>query len=216
MSEARQSSSGDCFFFEFTAKAAKLRRSGPSSVSLLLLYLPHLSPLPCIMSAYKGLHDTLSDEQLAFLLQQEEYEAFQQASFAIASPTASSSASTIPKHEHTHGKADVIVLDDSCSEEEQKVVAKVQKKAREEDEIGILDVHELFVKYNDLYFHGLLAAVTVEWSAKMTLCAGLCSWRRNGDCRIKLSSKLLQFRSNKELKETLLVRTHFYRSCFFR
>jgi hypothetical protein len=39
-------------------------------------------------------------------------------------------------------------------------------------------------------------------------CAGLCEYHggRSGYCCIKLSEKLLQFRSRKELIETLLVR----------
>lgn len=159
------------------------------------------SRLPLMATSF-GSPYTLSDEQLALLLQQEEFDAFQ--NHALITPRFAETPA--PKQDGaTPKKQDVIVLDDSTSEEETKAVVKATAKLREEDEIGVLDVHELFVKYNELYFNGLLGAVTVEWSAKMTLCAGLCSWRQNGDCRIKLSSKLLQFRSNKELKETLLV-----------
>jgi hypothetical protein len=36
------------------------------------------------------------------------------------------------------------------------------------------DVHALFVHYNSLYFEEALGPVSVQWSSKMTLCAGLC------------------------------------------
>lgn len=161
--------------------------------------------LPLMATSF-GLLNTLSDEQLALMLQQEEFDAFQNHALLVPQFTVPATPKLLDSSSSTSKRQDVIVLDDSASDEEPKAVVKAKPKAHEEDEIGVLDVHELFVKYNKLYFHGLLGAVTVEWSAKMTLCAGLCSWRPNGDCRIKLSSKLLQFRSNKELKETLLVR----------
>lgn len=68
-----------------------------------------------------------------------------------------------------------------------------------------VDVHALFVHYNDLYFNGSIGACTVEWSSsKMTLCAGVCSFSTSSGCRIKLSAPLLQLRPKKDLKETLL------------
>jgi hypothetical protein len=148
----------------------------------------------------------LTDEELAFILQQEEY-GLLDVKHVVLPPS--------PKN-HTPIPLEIIDLD---SEDDLVVVdsftpTAVEKQMRQEDlqqheandhALGVLDVHELFVKYNDLYFEGRLAAVSVEWSPRMTLCAGLCTWNAQGDCRIKLSSKLLQFRSNKEIKETLLV-----------
>eukprot|EP01126_Amoeba_proteus_P056348 TRINITY_DN706_c0_g3_i1.p1 TRINITY_DN706_c0_g3~~TRINITY_DN706_c0_g3_i1.p1 ORF type:complete len:244 (+),score=33.09 TRINITY_DN706_c0_g3_i1:165-896(+) len=66
------------------------------------------------------------------------------------------------------------------------------------------DVLALFVEYDKLYFNQSLGSVVVKWSNKMTLCAGLCEYRGGGCCTIKLSEKLLRFRSRKEVVETLL------------
>ena len=60
-------------------------------------------------------------------------------------------------------------------------------------------------QYDQEYFGGTLTAVEVKWSSRMTLCAGLCEYHRGGYCVIKLSEKLLQFRSRQEMVETLLV-----------
>ena len=65
----------------------------------------------------------------------------------------------------------------------------------------------MFQYYDRLYFDGSLAAnaVVVEWSRRMTLCAGQCSYRGRGSvCRVALSEPLLKFRSATEVKETLL------------
>lgn len=67
------------------------------------------------------------------------------------------------------------------------------------------DIHKLFLIFDELYFYGKLKSVEVKWSNRMTLCAGLCSYQAGGYCVIKLSSKLLQYRTNKEITETLLV-----------
>jgi hypothetical protein len=75
------------------------------------------------------------------------------------------------------------------------------------DEDVAPDAHELFLYYDRLYFGSTLAAraVVVEWSRRMTLCAGQCSYRGRGSvCRVALSEPLLKFRSATEVKETLL------------
>ena len=37
------------------------------------------------------------------------------------------------------------------------------------------NIHELFVLYNDVFFEGVLEGkVLLEWSKRMTLCAGIC------------------------------------------
>ena len=74
------------------------------------------------------------------------------------------------------------------------------------------NIHDLFAYYNIAFFHGRLESnCLLEWSTKMTLCAGIC-YCSNMDkttgqglfCTIRLSKRLLQFRSIDELLETLL------------
>jgi len=67
------------------------------------------------------------------------------------------------------------------------------------------DVHSLFVSYNHQFFWGALDACTVDWSKRMTLCAGLCRFEgKSGLCSIKLSEPLLKLRPRSDLIETLL------------
>ena len=86
------------------------------------------------------------------------------------------------------------------------------------------DIHDLFVHYDQLYFQGRLCAnaVSVNWSHRMTVCAGLCkstitsenkSVNFVGDAAIfphvpsitvSLSVPLLQYRPSGDLKDTLL------------
>ena len=66
------------------------------------------------------------------------------------------------------------------------------------------DIHELFNNYNDCLFNGKLSSVYVEWSKRMTLCAGVCSYHAKGGCNIKLSGPLLKFRPVSDLENTLL------------
>ncbi|KAJ9441608.1 SprT-like domain-containing protein Spartan [Diplonema papillatum] len=67
------------------------------------------------------------------------------------------------------------------------------------------DVHALFVRYNDELFDGKLGSVYVEWSKRMTLCAGTCSYERRGkSCCIRLSGPLLKLRPRSDTINTLL------------
>ncbi|CAD8170938.1 unnamed protein product [Paramecium octaurelia] len=66
------------------------------------------------------------------------------------------------------------------------------------------DVFELFQFYNQYFFEGILVTCTVKWSTRMTLCAGTCKYEGQKSCTITLSEPLLKFRSNDELKSTLL------------
>ncbi|GJQ15005.1 hypothetical protein GpartN1_g6796.t1 [Galdieria partita] len=71
--------------------------------------------------------------------------------------------------------------------------------------VPFLDIHELFMAFNQLYFEQELDRVTVEWSKRMTLCAGLCECCVfNNSCRIKLSQPLLSLRPITDLVDTLL------------
>jgi hypothetical protein len=78
------------------------------------------------------------------------------------------------------------------------------------------DIQELFECLNALYFKaGLAGCVQIEWSNRMTSCAGLCSAKRirwqdsNGysaacHCTIRLSAPLLKYRPMEDLLDTLL------------
>lgn len=69
------------------------------------------------------------------------------------------------------------------------------------------DIHTLFRCYDGQYFEGLLGACRLEWSGRMTRCAGLCySSRGPGGrhCTIRLSRPLLQFRPFADTINTLL------------
>jgi predicted SprT family Zn-dependent metalloprotease len=65
------------------------------------------------------------------------------------------------------------------------------------------DVYEYFALYNTLFFGDKLGAVSLEWSKRMTLCAGIFSVR-NFQAIIRLSEPILKFRNTDEIKETLL------------
>ena len=69
-------------------------------------------------------------------------------------------------------------------------------------------VDVLFVHYNIKYFSGILAEhCKVEWSNRMTLCAGICYFectKAQKGCIIRLSRPLLQLRPFKDTINTLL------------
>jgi hypothetical protein len=100
--------------------------------------------------------------------------------------------------------------------EEQGATNKVAMEEHAQREAGddsidvCPDVHEMFTYYDETYFDGRLTqnAVVVEWSSRMTTCAGTCSFRRSrgmmGMCRIALSEPLLRYRGATDVKETLL------------
>lgn len=64
------------------------------------------------------------------------------------------------------------------------------------------DIHALFIEYNKKYFWNTLGSCIVEWSKRMTICAGIFYLRGGGT--IRLSEQLLQYRPRKDLVETLL------------
>lgn len=66
------------------------------------------------------------------------------------------------------------------------------------------DVHSLFAYYNRKHFGSKLTNVYVEFSKRMTLCAGTCTFRGVGGCRIALSEPLLKLRPASDLRSTLL------------
>lgn len=79
-------------------------------------------------------------------------------------------------------------------------------KLKPNPEVLNAPIHELFVEYSTAYFEGIVhnSACMVEWSKRMTLCAGITYEHKNGQCTIRLSLPLLQYLPLKELKETLL------------
>eukprot|EP00178_Gracilaria_changii_P010304 TRINITY_DN299_c0_g1_i15.p1 TRINITY_DN299_c0_g1~~TRINITY_DN299_c0_g1_i15.p1 ORF type:complete len:664 (+),score=60.97 TRINITY_DN299_c0_g1_i15:2691-4682(+) len=65
------------------------------------------------------------------------------------------------------------------------------------------DVHALFQEYNRRHFGNKITHTYVEYSRRMTSCAGTCTFMRTG-CRIALSEPLLKLRPVSDLKSTLL------------
>jgi len=94
-------------------------------------------------------------------------------------------------------------LADSLSTEFVEQQLEAQQKRGE----GLLwehvDIHQLFLHFNTQYFN-TLDSVSVQWSSRMTQCAGVCEEEKGGFCVIKLSEPLLKFRPQSDLIETLL------------
>ena len=69
-----------------------------------------------------------------------------------------------------------------------------------------VDIHELFMYYNALYFKSTLESrVMVEWSSsRMTSCGGICQALPGGGIVIRLSKPLLCLRPSADLKNVLL------------
>lgn len=70
-------------------------------------------------------------------------------------------------------------------------------------------VHDLFQEFNQRHFDCKLDGTVVEWSNRMTLCAGICYLKREAHsakpfCIIRLSARLLQFRPFEDTISTLL------------
>lgn len=67
------------------------------------------------------------------------------------------------------------------------------------------NIYQLFNQFNISNFWGKLQGVEVRWSPRMTLCAGLCCYKRCSKyCSIRLSKPLLTLRPYKDLIQTLL------------
>ncbi|KAI6656712.1 hypothetical protein LOD99_16016 [Oopsacas minuta] len=66
-------------------------------------------------------------------------------------------------------------------------------------------IHQLFTEFNQLFFYNKLGSVSVEWSYRMTSCAGITYYSpRSHFCYIRLSKPILSLRPRKDLVETLL------------
>ncbi|TKA33773.1 hypothetical protein B0A50_00609 [Salinomyces thailandicus] len=108
---------------------------------------------------------------------------------------------------------------DPLSEQQEEAKAEINLILSSED--PFIDIHELFQLYNVLYFRSLLLPrVEVSWSARLTLCAGICELVRdpgNGNkytrIRLKLSEPLLKFRPRSDVINTLLheaIHSYFF------
>lgn len=64
------------------------------------------------------------------------------------------------------------------------------------------DIRAMFQEFDKLYFWNRLGSCIVEWSKRMTICAGIFYLREGGI--IRLSEPLLKFRPRKDLVQTLL------------
>jgi len=74
-----------------------------------------------------------------------------------------------------------------------------------------MGVHDRFMLYDAVFFNNVLAGsgVSVDWSKRMTSCAGLC----HSDGRISLSEPLLKLRPLSDLIDTLLVSKRTNSAC---
>ncbi len=67
-----------------------------------------------------------------------------------------------------------------------------------------VNIHELFVYYDYKHFSGMLQTIaTVSWSKRMKTSAGMCKYKDHCLC-IYLSEPILKFRTNDDIKSTLL------------
>ncbi|OAD79253.1 hypothetical protein PHYBLDRAFT_58304 [Phycomyces blakesleeanus NRRL 1555(-)] len=89
-------------------------------------------------------------------------------------------------------------------EDDERLARSIDRDQNEITSEIFPDVHTLFTAYNPLYFEDKLGVVELKWSKRLTLCAGICCYRLNGECTIKLSEPLLKLRSSQDLVDVLL------------
>jgi predicted SprT family Zn-dependent metalloprotease len=94
-------------------------------------------------------------------------------------------------------------LEDLSRVQEKKPESLLQNKKVTINLDPDFDIWEDFQLFNMLFFENKLGCIRLEWSKRMTLCAGIFSVRR-GDAVIRLSEPLLKFRTVGEIKETLI------------
>ncbi|ELP89990.1 hypothetical protein EIN_403040 [Entamoeba invadens IP1] len=78
----------------------------------------------------------------------------------------------------------------------------------------IIDVNECFKHINRMMFRDHITNTTIEWSKRMTSCAGICYGKPNG-CVIRLSQGILSYRPTKDTVTTLVhesVHAHLFRT----
>lgn len=64
------------------------------------------------------------------------------------------------------------------------------------------DIRAMFMEFDKKYFWNSLGSCVVEWSKRMTICAGIFYLKEGGI--IRLSEPLLKYRPRKDLVETLI------------
>eukprot|EP00026_Physarum_polycephalum_P009509 Phypoly_transcript_09634.p1 GENE.Phypoly_transcript_09634~~Phypoly_transcript_09634.p1 ORF type:complete len:409 (+),score=78.04 Phypoly_transcript_09634:128-1354(+) len=90
-------------------------------------------------------------------------------------------------------------------QQEEDAINSRQTTRETDTEFSDLSIQELFVQFDKMYFKASLASVFVEWSKRMTLCAGVCVYQgKGGMCAIRLSEPLLKFRPRDDMVNTLL------------
>jgi hypothetical protein len=71
-------------------------------------------------------------------------------------------------------------FNEECSEDMRvqietiKAYGSLLKKLEVNKNVMNANIHELFLFYNEAFFSAKLDSVLLEWSEKMTLCAGIC------------------------------------------
>lgn len=158
--------------------------------------------------------DTDGDEALARQMQREEEEEAQQASNQRAA--AAVSAAIVPYRSATAAAAASSLSSSSLTTQlrsssltrDSPAIQILQRQVSEllrEGHGATVDIRALFALYNAALFDSALDSVHVEWSGRMKLCAGVCSFQPQSHyCRIALSSALLQYRPISDVVQTLL------------
>ena len=153
--------------------------------------------------------NTSGDEELARRLQREEEERASGQHGAAASPAGpgpgqqhsgfgqppsghggfgSASAASSHWHNQNHGAAAAAA---SCSNSSSSAAIAILQRQVSEVLAGgpNMDIRLLFRLYNAALFGNALDSVSVDWSSRMKLCAGQCSFKPlDGYCRIALRS----------------------------
>ena len=154
--------------------------------------------------------DTDGDAELARQLQQEEEQkhasntradAAAAAGAMVPYRSAAAAASSSSSHAATLTRSSELSPDSPSIQILQRQVAELLSEGCG----ATVDIRALFQLYNAALFDSALDAVHVEWSSRMKLCAGVCSFQPQAQyCRIGLSSALLQYRPISDVVETLL------------
>jgi len=107
--------------------------------------------------------------------------------------------------EHNNNIEDIIEKEDAKKDYPKKIRKlgiKIQTPKLNKD-LYEFNLYDEFSFFNKLFFDGKLDCVAVEWSKRMTLCAGTFQ-QKDGLPLIRLSEPLLKFRDIKDTKETLI------------
>ena len=98
----------------------------------------------------------------------------------------------------------------NLSKEQEDAQTKILAILHADQSSPHVDIHELFGLYDVLYFRAMLSPrVEVQWSPRLTICAGLCELVKDVEgkyrrIRLKLSEPLLKYRPRSDTINTLL------------